>query len=1664
MNRILTAAFVVMVGVVSTFANFTPDAVVHVTGSNTSGLTLQAELPTVSDIMSSPDLAGMSIVSKDDEGEISVPAVTRWIALPEGHSPVVRLAARTSQLLDTNGEVLDTPSRDDLDGQSLWPTQPYSVSPVGVYRGVAFAAVTFFPLQLAEDGSGVENTYLNLSVEFSPDASVPVPTPVRDLPGSAAARFLDQMLVNPPQRDPVERQSEYIEHILMVRSTAVDQFVIAYVDSLAQWKRQMGYKVSIWPVDLGQYDEPMIRDYIRENYYQDVDDPINHLIIMGGDSLRLTPYFPPHPTRGDHYYSLMDGGNDPADERISDITVGRMYALSSVEFRGTVKRSILYERQPFLQGGADWFHRALYTAENIAAPGGQFVPSMIQLGRWFWYRWNQMGYNPIDTLYASGDIEQAQQVTRIVRDMLSQQGVSMAISRGWLIGCLDDVEEATFTGRRNPFVSGITCLSAQGALAKFFRDTAINTSTGPIATIAIWGLTKTKTNNCLMGGQMRAMYQFDYWQPGIINNFAKIQLWTDYSMVRESYQEVDDLLSVCRLMGDPSVDVFSDTPDSLHAIHTASLVPGTTSFNIEVSRAGEVASDAVVCVRQGEMSFVAIPGEDGVARFNFPDGLPEGTLNVTITGHNSVPYFASIPVQVQGSDLTVSEWEIDAPHEMYQAGDAIVVNALIVNPGQNAVNNVTASISSESPWISFPQPDYNVGNIAHGGNSHAEFPVNLHISAPDSEVVLINVRLTSGNRIWDESVELMIAAPEIRATGMDFGNGDQFNRGRRDCDILPPLRNNGQIASNAVDAELVSHNPDHIVVAQANAQYGAANPGVRLQMNGQFTVHLDSTAIPGNYALFDLILRGRGNDPFRDTLLLEIPIGNRTASDPLGPDEYGYHCFDSFDLTWNKRPTFDWREINPNEDDAEFEGTDLGMADWREDLDKTTVVALPFPFTYYGEEFDSIAVCTNGWIAFGADKGIFIDFRNTQIPGVLGPDAQLAVFWDDLYIAADWDKRGVYTYFVEDEAIFIVEWSKMQVWQDNSATAQEVQLILRDPAHWPTRSGDGEFVYQYKTFNPAAGNSTDNKYGTIGIKNLDGTGGLQYTYWNEYFENQGVRRIEDGMALLFTTDIERITGSVSGGATLFENPNQAMQGVRVNIPGVASTITDANGLFSLQNVPIGQYTVTFNKTGYNQGRVAVTVRRGENSEAFARLTHPVPLINQQSVDAHLDPGNENGSWPLEVRNEGNGELDFNLKLRYVNGSASELPQRLKVDLVPLNEEFNNFQGVEIVGDHIFVTSVGNGGDPTDNYIIELDKRGNEITRFRQPSISGFGMRDLAWDGTYLWGGEDSLVHQFDRNGNLRRTIRIPVWDAEGRDDFLVHPHALAWNAIDSTLLMGYRTAPIYEMNMQGEIVAVRRFTLPRHTPEIYGLAWNSGDVDGMPLYATIRFAPDGKSVLVAKTNYVESKEVKQLAVYDIEKGSGLAIGHNWEKYTSVAALIATNNIQGNPIDTLRVFELGPDTRGINFDRGMLTVPPGGTLRVWINFSSAGMDTGMYRYSLVAFPSVLTDSLIVPVNYLVRNGAGVSDGELLPEELTLEPAYPNPFNSVTRFGFVLPQRGAARLAVYDLAGREVARLVDQELSAGRYMTVWNAEQMSSGIYFARLELDGASRIIRMTLLK
>jgi uncharacterized repeat protein (TIGR02543 family) len=84
-----------------------------------------------------------------------------------------------------------------------------------------------------------------------------------------------------------------------------------------------------------------------------------------------------------------------------------------------------------------------------------------------------------------------------------------------------------------------------------------------------------------------------------------------------------------------------------------------------------------------------------------------------------------------------------------------------------------------------------------------------------------------------------------------------------------------------------------------------------------------------------------------------------------------------------------------------------------------------------------------------------------------------------------------------------------------------------------------------------------------------------------------------------------------------------------------------------------------------------------------------------------------------------------------------------------------------------------------------------------------------------------------------------------------------------------------------------------------------------------------------------------------------------------------------------------------------------------------------------------------------------DSKFIPQDYTLYQCYPNHFNPSTQIQFDLPEDSRVSITIYDILGREVIRLVDEAMEAGRYRQLWESQDrygktVSSGVYFMRIE--------------
>jgi hypothetical protein len=126
-----------------------------------------------------------------------------------------------------------------------------------------------------------------------------------------------------------------------------------------------------------------------------------------------------------------------------------------------------------------------------------------------------------------------------------------------------------------------------------------------------------------------------------------------------------------------------------------------------------------------------------------------------------------------------------------------------------------------------------------------------------------------------------------------------------------------------------------------------------------------------------------------------------------------------------------------------------------------------------------------------------------------------------------------------------------------------------------------------------------------------------------------------------------------------------------------------------------------------------------------------------------------------------------------------------------------------------------------------------------------------------------------------------------------------------------------------------------------------------------------------------------------------------------------------------------------------------------SFTDPSVTSGSYAYRLKQLDNDGT------FNY--SSNVEVTIGQI-PNDYSLNQNYPNPFNPETIISYQLPVSGNTSLKVFDMLGSEVATLVNEVQEAGTYDVSFNGKDLTSGIYFFRLQSGDFIKINKMTLMK
>jgi hypothetical protein len=986
---------------------------------------------------------------------------------------------------------------------AFYPERRVIVGEPAVMRGLRMVTLQANPIQYNPVTRELRITHrFRVTVHFEGTDLRNVP--LRQIPLSKAwANMLRSQTLNLDD-NLVDEQNMGSYLIVCSNNTTLLNNLQPFVD----WKRRKGHSVSILTFTPGS-SNTTIKNLIQ-NVYNTSPVPPEYVLLFGDTSGDYTlPCWSYSGGNIDHPYSQLDGS-----DILADVALGRMPATDATKTQVMINKVLFYEKMPYIDN-TDWYHQSV-----LLAGSSYSGISTIQTNRWIKSRMLKNGFTRIDTLwYTMGG-----SVPTVLSNAINN-GVTFANYRGYIgvSGFGNSNIDALTNGRKLPFCTIITCgtggfNSTESLMEHFFSVGTPTTPKGAVACIGIaTSSTTTRHNNSLDVGIYAGIYDEGITQAATSMNRGKLELYNAYNYNDPSHTA--NFSNWLALAGDPGLELFSSAIQFMNCNVPDNIPYGQNELTLTVNMAGggPLVGATVCYYKADEMQSVGTTNELGQVTLPISVNAP-GNVKVTITKHNFYPIVDSLNV-IQ-SDVAVGYYShtIDDDNQGGSTGD----NDGIINPGETVqiptvfknygnattATGVSVTASETDPYVTLSSATQTFPNLAPGatGNSSGSFLLNIAPDTPHGHPIQLNLVTTSSQGTWTGVLDLSVASYDMLITSAYASGTDTLLSPGETANFILNIRNLGGKNANSLTATITSLSP-YVTVNDNSAGFGTINAGSAGNCaSNPFNLTAVTNTPPGYPA--KLLVEFNANGAVQ-TDTVTIKLGTRTAADPQGPDGYGYYCYDNTDANYPLHPTYSWVEIDPGYGGS---GTQLPLNDGGENQDVSVVMNLPFTFRYYGSPVTQITVCSNGWIATEPDAS-YSDFRNHPIPSAIGPTGQIAAFWDDLIT----NPGHVFAWSDVANHRIVIQWSRMK--NMGGTFQQNFEIILYDPAYYPTATGDGPILFQYQAIQEYYGPSDDNPYSTVGIENPNRQDGIQIVYWNTYHD-PAAATLQNGRAYLFTTSFQ----------------------------------------------------------------------------------------------------------------------------------------------------------------------------------------------------------------------------------------------------------------------------------------------------------------------------------------------------------------------------------------------------------------------------------------------------------------------------------------------------------------------------------------------------------------
>jgi len=683
------------------------------------------------------------------------------------------------------------------------------------------------------------------------------------------------------------------------------------IEPLVTWRQKMGYPLEVVDVnDLGGTSTG-IKSYISSLYFS---DGLEYVLLVGDIDEVPAHYW--SDTYSDSWYSCVDpGGNS---DYLADLAIGRLTFNNTAELTHQLDKIMDYLKSPSIAD--NWAEKNILVAHSEQYPGKytqcceeiRTYPYSIQV--------------PIfDTAYGGAGAGNSDVVAAVNdgRGIVNYRGHGSATS--WSSWGSEGSFTATHVNQMYNEDMSFVCFSiccnnmelsyGSNCLAESF----MKADYASIAFLGAWEPSYTDANHTFDKGLFKAVYDEGINTIGYVENWANIDVHYGHG----TYGDTN--IRMYLWLGDPATDIWTLLPTEFSVAHPSAVVVGPQNVEIQVNLGGGTMEGARVCLaKTGE--FLTYGFTNSLGTVTLPiEPLSPGTMFLTVTGHNGLPYEAAIEVLTpEGPWIALHETELADTvggngNGMADYGETIVISSAAKNLGADAAYGVEASLTTTDPEIVVDNGAETYGTIlpdevVWGASG---FVCTVDDNCTDGHSATFDIEFSdSVDSTWIGSFSIVLHAPVLSADGariddVKFGNGDGKLDPGEIADLYVTAANSGSGIAEDLGGRISTTDP-YLSIILSDAAYPDIAGGGEAENLTAFSVEADPGTPDGYIATVDIIFAT--DNGYSATGQFKIHIGGFSDDMESGEGDWEHYAvssgyIDQWHLSTQRSysPTHSWK-------------------------------------------------------------------------------------------------------------------------------------------------------------------------------------------------------------------------------------------------------------------------------------------------------------------------------------------------------------------------------------------------------------------------------------------------------------------------------------------------------------------------------------------------------------------------------------------------------------------------------------------------------------------------------------------------------------------------------------------------------------------------------------